>query len=126
MEGTPFDFQTPTAIGAAAGFSHGFAVHFGDIRREPDREFILVAPKGPGATLRRLFLDGRGLPALAASEPAASRRAWRLALAYARAIEADRTLADAHFNASRILERIGRPGDALRHLAEYRRLSKGA
>ncbi len=47
-------------------------------------------------------------------------------LAYARAIEADRTLADAHFNASRILERIGRPGDALRHLAEYRRLTRPA
>lgn len=44
-------------------------------------------------------------------------------LAYARAIEADRSLADAHYNASRLLERIGRKADALRHLAEYRRLS---
>ena len=44
-------------------------------------------------------------------------------LAYARAIEADRSLADAHFNASRLLERIGRKAEALRHLAEYRRLS---
>jgi tetratricopeptide (TPR) repeat protein len=44
-------------------------------------------------------------------------------LAYARAIEADRALADAHYNASRLLERIGRKAEALRHLAEYRRLS---
>jgi tetratricopeptide (TPR) repeat protein len=45
-------------------------------------------------------------------------------LAYARALEADRALADAHFNTSRLLERIGRREDALRHLAEYRRLSR--
>jgi tetratricopeptide (TPR) repeat protein len=47
-------------------------------------------------------------------------------LAYARALEADRTLADAHLHASRILERLGRRADALRHLAEYRRLSPRA
>lgn len=45
-------------------------------------------------------------------------------LAYARALEADRTLADAHHNAARLLERMGRREDALRHLAEYRRLSR--
>jgi tetratricopeptide (TPR) repeat protein len=45
-------------------------------------------------------------------------------LAYARALEADRTLADAHHNAARLLERLGRRDDALRHLAEYRRLSR--
>jgi tetratricopeptide (TPR) repeat protein len=43
-------------------------------------------------------------------------------LAYARALEADPHLADAHYNLSRLLERIGRRGDALRHLAAYRRL----
>ena len=44
-------------------------------------------------------------------------------LAYARALEADRGLADAHHNAARLLERLGRREDALRHLAAYRRLS---
>jgi tetratricopeptide (TPR) repeat protein len=44
-------------------------------------------------------------------------------LAYARAIEADPALADAHFNLSRLLERLGRRADALRHLAAYRRLT---
>jgi tetratricopeptide (TPR) repeat protein len=43
-------------------------------------------------------------------------------LAYARAIAADPTLADAHHNASRLLERLGRATEARRHLAEYRRL----
>lgn len=43
-------------------------------------------------------------------------------LAYARAIAADPDLADAHHNASRLLERLGRRAEALRHLAEYRRL----
>ena len=47
-------------------------------------------------------------------------------LAYARAIEADPALADAHFNLSRLLERLGRRADALRHLATYRRLMGGA
>jgi tetratricopeptide (TPR) repeat protein len=45
-------------------------------------------------------------------------------LAYARAIEADGAIADAHHNAARLLERLGRREDALRHLAEYRRLSR--
>jgi tetratricopeptide (TPR) repeat protein len=45
-------------------------------------------------------------------------------LAYARALEADPHLADAHFNLSRLLERIGRRSDALRHLSAYRRLSR--
>jgi tetratricopeptide (TPR) repeat protein len=44
-------------------------------------------------------------------------------LAYARAIEADPALAQAHHGAARILERLGRPAEALRHLAEYRRLA---
>ena len=46
-------------------------------------------------------------------------------LAYARALEADRALADAHFNASRILARLGRDDDARRHRAEFERLSSG-
>lgn len=45
-------------------------------------------------------------------------------LAYARALQANSALADAHYAASRLLERMGRPADARRHLAEYRRLSR--
>jgi tetratricopeptide (TPR) repeat protein len=46
-------------------------------------------------------------------------------LAYARAVQADPGLADAHHNLARLLERMGRPADALRHLAAYRRLVRG-
>jgi tetratricopeptide (TPR) repeat protein len=46
-------------------------------------------------------------------------------LAYARALEADPAFADAHHNAARLLERLGRKADALRHLAAYRRLVRG-
>ena len=46
-------------------------------------------------------------------------------LAYARALRADPSHGDAHFNASRILERMGRRAEALRHLGAYRRLTKG-
>lgn len=46
-------------------------------------------------------------------------------LAYARALEADPDLADAHFNLSRLLEALGRPAEALRHLATFRRLTRG-
>jgi tetratricopeptide (TPR) repeat protein len=45
-------------------------------------------------------------------------------LAYARALEADPSLADAHHNAARLLERLGRREDALRHLTEFRRLTR--
>jgi tetratricopeptide (TPR) repeat protein len=45
--------------------------------------------------------------------------------AYARAVEADPSLADAHHNLSRLLERLGRTTDALRHLSAYRRLVRG-
>jgi tetratricopeptide (TPR) repeat protein len=46
-------------------------------------------------------------------------------LAYARAVQADPALADAHHNLSRLLERLGRTADALRHLSTYRRLVRG-
>jgi tetratricopeptide (TPR) repeat protein len=72
----------------------------------------------------------------AASPPVRARAAFHLGvaledqgladealLAYARALEADQALADAHFHASRLLAGMGRSEDAERHLAEYRRLS---
>jgi tetratricopeptide (TPR) repeat protein len=46
-------------------------------------------------------------------------------LAYARALEADPELADAHFNLSRLLESLGRRAEAFRHLATFRRLTRG-
>jgi ketol-acid reductoisomerase len=72
--------------GAALGFSHGLAIHFGQIRPRADLDVFMVAPKGPGAALRTLYQDGRGMVALAAVAQDASGDAWALALAYAGAI----------------------------------------
>lgn len=72
--------------GAALGFSHGFAVHFELIRARADLDVIMVAPKGPGTALRSLYVEGRGMVALAAVAQDSSGGAWPLALAYARAL----------------------------------------
>lgn len=72
--------------GAAVGFSHGLAIHFGLIRPRPDLDIIMVAPKGPGTALRSLYQDGDGMVALAAVAQDASGRAWPLAMAYAQAL----------------------------------------
>jgi ketol-acid reductoisomerase len=74
------------APGAAIGFSHGLAIHFGLIRPRHDLDVVMVAPKGPGTALRSLYEAGKGMVALAAVSQDASGHAWQLALAYARAI----------------------------------------
>ena len=72
--------------GAALLFAHGFNVHFGYIRPAQDIDVIMVAPKGPGHTVRREFEAGRGVPVLVCVEQDASGRAWPLVLSYAKAI----------------------------------------
>jgi ketol-acid reductoisomerase len=72
--------------GAALGFSHGLAVHFGQITPRPDLDVILVAPKGPGTALRTLYTEGKGMVALWSVAQDASGEARPLALAYGRAI----------------------------------------
>ena len=72
--------------GAALGFSHGLAVHFGMIAPRADLDVFMVAPKGPGTALRSLFTEGRGMVALWAVAQDASGQAGALALAYGRAI----------------------------------------
>ncbi len=53
---------------AVVGFIHGFAIRFGFIAPRGDLGVVLVAPKGPGATVRARFEEGRGIPALVAVE----------------------------------------------------------
>jgi ketol-acid reductoisomerase len=72
--------------GKALLFGHGFNIHFGQIRPPPEVDVVLIAPKGPGHMLRRLFQDGRGLPCLIAVHQDASGQAKALGLAYARGI----------------------------------------
>ena len=54
--------------GAVVGFVHGFAIRFGFIAPREDLGVVLVAPKGPGTTLRARYEEGLGIPALVAVE----------------------------------------------------------
>jgi ketol-acid reductoisomerase len=72
--------------GAALGFSHGLAIHFGFITPRDDLDVYLVAPKGPGTALRSLYQAGKGMVALWAVAQDATGKAREIALAYGRAI----------------------------------------
>jgi ketol-acid reductoisomerase len=78
------------ADGAAVLFAHGFNVHYGRIQPPAGHDVIMVAPKGPGHIVRRLFAEGYGTPALVAVAQDASGEALQLALAYAAGIGATR------------------------------------
>jgi len=72
--------------GKALAFSHGFNIHFKRIVPPEGVDVFMVAPKGPGSLVRRLYEEGKGVPALIAVERDASGQAKQLALAYAKAI----------------------------------------
>jgi len=76
--------------GKALGFSHGFNIHFRQIVPPDNVDVIMVAPKGPGHTVREQFVEGAGVPALFAVHQDASGEARALAMAYAKAIGAAR------------------------------------
>ncbi len=67
-------------------FAHGFNVHFGQIVPPKSVNLIMIAPKGPGHTVRSQYLENRGVPCLIAVENDATGDAKALALAYASAI----------------------------------------
>ena len=76
--------------GAALFFAHGFNIRFGYIQPSSGHDICMVAPKGPGHTVRRQFEDGRGVPSIIAVEQDASGQAWDLTKAYAKAIGSTR------------------------------------
>jgi ketol-acid reductoisomerase len=76
--------------GATVLFAHGFSVHYGRIEPPADHDVIMVAPKGPGHIVRRLYEEGYGTPALIAVANDASGQAREIALAYAAGIGAGR------------------------------------
>jgi len=78
------------APAAAVLFAHGFNVHYGRIAPALGHDVIMVAPKGPGHIVRRIFEQGYGTPALVAVAQDASGGALDLALAYAHGIGATR------------------------------------
>jgi ketol-acid reductoisomerase len=71
---------------AVLGFSHGFNIHFYQIIPPEDVDVILVAPKGPGHLVRRMYQEGRGTPNLIGVYQNASGKAKELALAYSKGI----------------------------------------
>lgn len=67
-------------------FSHGFAIHFKTIVPPENVDVIMVAPKGPGHIVRRQYLEGKGVPSLIAIYQNPSRKAKKVALAWAKGI----------------------------------------
>jgi ketol-acid reductoisomerase len=78
------------ADGATVLFAHGFNVLYGRVAPAAAHDVIMVAPKGPGHVVRRLFTEGYGTPALIAIHQDASGSARQTALAYATGIGAGR------------------------------------
>ena len=78
------------ATGSAILFAHGFNVHYGRVAPPAGYDVIMVAPKGPGHIVRRLFEEGFGTPAVVAVAQDASGNAFDLALAYGAGIGAAR------------------------------------
>ncbi|MFP5358364.1 MAG: ketol-acid reductoisomerase [Gammaproteobacteria bacterium] len=71
--------------GGVLAFAHGFNIHFQLIEPRPDLDVIMVAPKGPGHTVRSTFTQGGGVPSLIAIHQDASGKAKQIALSYASA-----------------------------------------
>ncbi len=67
-------------------FAHGFNVHFKQIQAPAHVDVTMVAPKGPGHLVRRVYVEGGGVPCLIAVEQDASEVAHDVALAYAKGI----------------------------------------
>ncbi|MEZ4632641.1 MAG: ketol-acid reductoisomerase [Deinococcales bacterium] len=72
--------------GNAILFAHGFNIHFGQVVPPKDVDVFMVAPKGPGHLVRRVYTQGAGVPCLIAIHQDATGQARDLALAYAKAI----------------------------------------
>lgn len=72
--------------GKTLAFAHGFNIHFGQIKPPADVDVIMIAPKGPGHTVRSEYVAGKGVPCLIAIHQDASGKALENGLAYAAGI----------------------------------------
>jgi ketol-acid reductoisomerase len=80
------DVKPHLSAGKSLVFAHGFNVHFSQIVPPADVDVFMVAPKGPGHLVRRVYTEGFGVPCLIAVHQDASGKAKDTALAYAKAI----------------------------------------
>ena len=85
------DLQANMKQGASLAFAHGLNVHFGLIEPRADLDVIMIAPKGPGHTVRSEYQRGGGVPCLVAVARNASGNAHDVALAYASAVGGGRS-----------------------------------
>ena len=76
--------------GKALAFSHGFNIHFKFIVPPKNVDVFMIAPKGPGALVRRQYEEGRGVPCVVAVHQNATKKALKIALAYAKGIGGSR------------------------------------
>jgi ketol-acid reductoisomerase len=77
--------------GAALAFAHGLNIHFKLIEPRPDLDIVMIAPKGPGHTVRSEYSRGGGVPCLVAVHQNPSGNALELALSYASAVGGGRS-----------------------------------
>ncbi|MDD2417423.1 MAG: ketol-acid reductoisomerase [Oscillospiraceae bacterium] len=84
------DIAPNLTAGKALAFAHGFNIHFGQIVPPSDVDVFMIAPKGPGHTVRSEYVEGKGVPCLVAIHQDATNRALDIALAYAAGIGGSR------------------------------------
>jgi ketol-acid reductoisomerase len=80
------DIRPNLAKGKTLVFSHGFSIHFKTLVPPKDVDVIMVAPKGPGHIVRRQYTEGKGVPTLIAIYQNPSKKAKKVALAWAKGI----------------------------------------
>ena len=80
------DIEPNLTAGKTLAFAHGFNIHFKQIVPPADVDVIMIAPKGPGHTVRSEYVEGKGVPCLVAVHQDATGRALDTGLAYAAGI----------------------------------------
>ncbi|MCZ6821311.1 MAG: ketol-acid reductoisomerase [Calditrichaeota bacterium] len=80
------DIRPNLTAGNALAFAHGFNIHFNQILPPKDVDVFMIAPKGPGHLVRRVFTEGEGVPCLLAVYQDATGNTKKLALAYGKGI----------------------------------------
>ena len=80
------DIAPNLTAGKAIMFAHGFNIHYGQINPPADVDVLMIAPKGPGHTVRSTYVAGKGVPCLLAIHQNATGKAQDIGLAYAAGI----------------------------------------
>ena len=80
------EIEESMTAGKALAFAHGFNIHFSQIVPPADVDVVMIAPKGPGHMVRRVFTEGSGVPNVVAVHQDASGTALELALSYSAGI----------------------------------------